>query len=332
MKIFENYAVKNSLEVKSFSRYCLEIDDLNDFQELHEFISKKNLPVIVLGEGTNIVPPNLFNGISIKPIFNQIDLKDDVVEVGSSVHWHPLVNNMIDKNIHGFENLSLIPGSVGAAPIQNIGAYGQEVSNLIDEVHCYDYVNNVFIKLTNDQCNYSYRNSLLKNTDIVIYKVLFKTSTPNSLNLDYHSIQKYIADNKVDKDELNQKLLSNIVCNIRNQNLPDPNIIPNAGSFFKNPILKEKDIKTEKFSIEDLIIWKIDKVYSKVGAARLIDLIKDQLVIDENVFIFKNHSLVLVTNSRASQENILDFASQIRHIVYDTFKITLEIEPTVITN
>jgi len=332
MKIFENHLIQNSLKIKSTSRYYLEIDNLDDFKKLHDFISKKELPVIVLGEGTNIVPPNSFNGITIKPMFNQIDFKDNIVEVGSSVNWHNFVNHMISNNIYGFENLSLIPGSVGASPIQNIGAYGQEVSNLIDEVHCYDYVDNVFIKLTNNQCEFSYRDSSLKNTNLLIYKVIFRTNNADSLNLNYHSIQSYIDDNKINKESLNQKSLSNIICNIRNKNLPDTKIIPNAGSFFKNAILDGNLIKTDNFSIEELVIWKIDKTYSKVGAARLIELIKDKLDSSENVKIYDKHSLVLVTNAKATQNDILDFANHIQDIVFDTFNIILEIEPTVIIN
>ena len=332
MKILENHIIKNSLKIKSVSSYYIEIDNLTCFNKLHDFINIKDLPVIILGEGTNIVPPNLFNGIAVKPSFTKIDFKDNFVEVGASVNWDFFANHMINKNLNGFENLSLIPGSVGAAPIQNIGAYGQEVSNLIEEVHCYDYKKNIFIKLTNEQCNFSYRDSLLKNTNLIIYKVVFRINNSNKLNLNYHSIQSYIDDNKIDKDSLNQKLLSNIICKIRNKNLPDPNIIPNAGSFFKNPILKENDIKIDNLSINDLVIWKLDKTYSKIGAARLIDLIKNKLNINENVFIYDKHSLVLITNSKASQNDILDFACQIQDIVFDTFNITLEIEPTVIIN
>ena len=330
MKVLENHAIQNSLKIKSNSRYYIEINDISNFQKLHDFVSNKQLPVIVLGEGTNIVPPNIFNGIVIKPIFNQIILKDDVVEVGSSVNWDLFVNNMIGKGIHGFENLSLIPGSVGAAPIQNIGAYGQEVSNLIKEVHCYDYADNVLKTLTNKDCNFSYRDSSLKNNNLLIYKVVFKTTNSNLLNLNYHSIQRYIVDNKIDKAQLNQKLLSNIICKIRNKNLPDPNIIPNAGSFFKNTILKVNEIKIDKFSLEDLVIWKVDETFSKIGAARLIDLIKDDLAMSDKVFIYKKHSLVLTTNSEATQLNILDFASDIQDLVLKTFNISLEIEPTVI--
>ena len=143
MKILENHSISNSLKIKSTSKYYIEIDCSNSFDELHQFLIKKDLPVLIIGEGTNVVLNDFFNGVVIRPLFNNIliqnqldkmPLSDFHVSVGASVNWHKLVNHMIENKIFGFENLSLIPGSVGAAPIQNIGAYGSEISNYVKEV------------------------------------------------------------------------------------------------------------------------------------------------------------------------------------------------------
>jgi UDP-N-acetylmuramate dehydrogenase len=334
MKIYNNQSLENSLNIKSVSKFFIEINNQDDFNDLYDFIKKENLPVLVIGEGTNIVLPDKFDGITVKPIFDEINIdnNNNTISVGASVNWHKLVLTMIEKNIYGFENLSLIPGSVGAAPIQNIGAYGQEISNLIHEVHCFDYISGNFTKYTNKECKFSYRDSFLKNNNMIIYKVIFKSDNPKLLNLEYQSVQNHINDNDVNVSKLDLHEVSNVICTIRNKNLPDPTNIPNAGSFFKNAIVIKDDIKIDIFGLKDLIIWDIDNKYSKVGSARLIELIKDKLEPNKNVGLHKRHSLVLVTNSNASQDDVLNYAHQVKDVVFETFNIMLEIEPKIIIN
>ena len=164
MKIIQNHKITNSLKIDSISKFYVEINSKNEFLDLYEYMKDKDLDSLVIGEGTNLVPPNFFDGIAIKPNFKNISFcnQKNIVSVGSSVNWHYFVCSCIEKNISGFENLSLIPGSVGAAPIQNIGAYGQEVSNLIEKVHCFDLRTGEFYTLDNKDCKFSYRNSFLK--------------------------------------------------------------------------------------------------------------------------------------------------------------------------
>ena len=141
MKIKENAVIQNSLKLKSRAKYHLLVNSVDDFDELSEFVLSKKLNYFILGEGTNIIPSDFFNGIVIRSKFNNLKLSKNKLECGSSINWHKLVLYAIDNNIYGFENLSLIPGSVGAAPVQNIGAYGAEISNLIDSIDCYDIEN-----------------------------------------------------------------------------------------------------------------------------------------------------------------------------------------------
>ena len=148
----------------------------------------------------------------------------------------------------------------------------------------------------------------------------------------YQSVQNHINDNDVNVSKLDLNEVSNVICTIRNKNLPDPTIIPNAGSFFKNAIVIKDEIKTDIFGLKDLIIWDIDDKYSKVGSARLIELIKDKLEPNKNVGLHKSHSLVLVTNSNASQDDVLNYAYQVKDVVFETFNIMLEIEPKIIIN
>jgi len=330
MRIYKDFPINNSLQIKSISKFYVEVTSINDFDELYKFIKEKKLPTIVLGEGTNIVPCDYFNGISIKPLFNDIDFHKNYISAGSSVNWHKLVSKTIENNIYGFENLSLIPGSVGAAPIQNIGAYGQEVSNLILKVYCFDIKTGELCEFLNEDCMFSYRNSFFKNNCLMIYKVDFRSDSMQILNLEYKSIQEYLKINNLNENDISLSSLSEIVCEIRNKKLPNPKKIPNAGSFFKNPIVRKDSISQKYFSIDDLIIWSHNNNNVKVGSARLIELIKEEIEIFQNVEIYEKHSLILVTKSQSKQDEVLRYANLIQSKVLETFNINLEIEPIVI--
>ena len=332
MNILSNHNISNSLKIDSKCRFFVEIYKVTEFENLYKFINEQNLPVLVIGEGTNIVPKDYFEGIVIKPIFNKVqyNTNESTVSVGSSVNWHSFVKEMIENKIYGFENLSLIPGSVGASPIQNIGAYGQEVSNLIARVDCFDYVNNKFLSLSNSDCNFSYRKSSLKDKPYIIFNIDFITNGFKSLNLEYESIQNHAKDNNINLSSISLNRASEIIIDIRKSILPDPIQVPNVGSFFKNPTINRNEINTSKFNLEDLIIWQHDSDIVKVGAARLIQLVKNDLENFNNVSIYSNHALVLISNGIATQREILSFANNIKDVVNETFNIALDIEPTVI--
>ena len=332
MNILSNHNIPNSLRINSKCRYFIEISKISEFKKLYDFINKKKKPIFILGEGTNIVPNDYFDGIVIKPRFDHIkyDKSKCIVSAGSSINWHFFVEEMVENNIYGFENLSLIPGSIGASPIQNIGAYGQDVSELISKIDCFDYKKNKLISLSNSDCNFSYRNSSLRDKPYIIYNIDFYTNKPKLLNLKYESLQNYIKKNNLNASKLSLSDTSKIIINIRNSILPDPNSIPNAGSFFKNPTINKEKINTNQFSLDELIIWNHNSNNVKVGAARLIQLIKNDLNDYNNVSIYSKHALILISNGKASQKDILNFANNIKEVVMKTFNISLDIEPTVI--
>ena len=332
MNLYKDHKIINSLRINALTRYFVEVNNINEFNELKKLIDQIDLPVLIVGECTNLVLKDNFEGIVVKPMFNRIDYieNENIVRVGAAVKWHDLVNEMVSKNIFGYENLSLIPGSVGAAPIQNIGAYGQEISNLINKVHCYDYTSGKFISLSNKDCKFTYRNSILKNSSYIIYQIDFLTNTKKEFNLSYKSVKKYLDTNNIDQEKLDIKKVSRIISNIRDEILPNPDIVPNVGSFFKNPIVKKDSINTDEFSHKDLILWQIDNFYVKVGAARLIELIKPRLKKYINVSLYENHSLVVVTNSNANQDEVISYSNHIKDNVYRVFNINLEVEPIII--
>jgi len=331
MILKENYSIKNSLQISSVADYGAEVNNLHDLDKLFIFINDKRLNYFILGEGTNLIPPSRYKGLAISYISDEIlELDENTLRVGSSVNWHELVMYAINKNYFGFENLSLIPGSVGAAPIQNIGAYGADVQQLIMNVHYYDLDKGIHNTFNNAQCNFEYRNSIFKESNFLITHVDFKIKKNGELNLKYKSLSHEVNKKLQSGQQLSPKEVSNIVSKIRMKVLPDLNKEPNAGSFFKNPIVKSSDINKSSFNLDDLILWKIDENYSKVGAARLIELIKNSLNKYDNVSISSKHNLVLTTNGNASQQEVLKLASEIQSKVKTTFNIDLEIEPRII--
>lgn len=330
MIVEKNSSINNSLGISSKCKYLLILESENDFDELKDFLSNNNQKIYIVGEGTNLVLPNYYDGIIIRANFDTLieDKANNILKVGAAYNWNDLVNFCISKNINGFENLIDIPGSVGASPIQNIGAYGAEVSSLIKSIDCYCLTTFKKINLTNSECDFVYRNSSLKNSKRLIYNINFLINKESNLSINYQTIRDFIKENNINANTTRD--VANIISKIRSKALPNPNIVNNVGSFFKNPIVRIDSINFTSHSKEELIIWNYDQIRVKVGAARLIELIKNKISTHKNVSLFENHSLVLITNGQATQDDVLNYASEIQDLVYKTFNIKLEIEPNII--
>ena len=332
MLVTKEAFVKNSLAIKSIAKYLITIESESSLEELSIFLKKNNEEVLVLGEATNVVLPNYFDGIVIKTIFSDTNyISKSEVSVGSSVNWDSFVGWTLNNNLPGLENLTLIPGSVGAAPIQNIGAYGIEVCDFIKSVRFFDLMTNSIKEFNNAECKFGYRASIFQNMHIIILSVTFEF-LPKPININYKSIQNYIENNKIDKSSLSPKTLSSIVKKIRTSKLPSPDVIPNVGSFFKNPIVNKSSINTDHYSYDDLIMWSIDKDLVKVGAARLLELIEDLIPNHSEVELYRGHSLVIINKGNASQEDIINYSKLLQNKVLETFNIQLNVEPLIISS
>ena len=322
--------IHNSLAIRSIAKYLILIESESCLEELAIFLENHNEKVLVLGEATNVVLPNYFDGIIVKTMLNDTNyISRNEVITGSSVNWDAFISWTLDNNLHGLENLTLIPGSVGAAPIQNIGAYGIEVCDFIKSVRFFDLTTNSIKEFDNSECKFGYRTSIFQSMHKIILSVTFKfLSKP--VNINYASIQDYLDTNNIDKSSLTPKDLSSIVKKIRTSKLPNPSVIPNVGSFFKNPVVQKSSINTDCFSYDDLIIWSIDQNQVKVGAARLLELINDLIPKHSQVELYKDHSLVLINKGNASQEDIINFSQYLQNKVFETFNIQLNVEPLII--
>ena len=187
-----------------------------------------------------------------------------------------------------------------------------------------------FNSFSSSECKFGYRDSLFKGSNMIITHIEFKSNLEKKLCLSYGSLHKKINDISLDKKFLNPQIISKLITEIREAALPNPLIEPNAGSFFKNPIIDINSIKTDHFELNELIIWELENNLVKVGAAKLIQLIKNELPEVHNVSISKKHNLVLTTNGKASQQDVINFAKAIQSKVKYYFNINLEIEPRVI--
>ena len=328
MKINTQIKIENSLNLRCLTNNLYEIDSENDLLKI-EYQSPDEL--LVIGECTNLVLPPKLNKIILKSKNRIIkNLSSNIYKVGSAVNWNDFVEKIIEDNRCGIENLIGIPGSVGAAPVQNIGAYGVQISDFIDSINVFDLQEKSFINLSKQECEFGYRSSIFQKKPYFIIDVVFEFHNIEKLNTEYEGIQYIIESQSKDEKTLSSADLGLIIRELRDSKLPNPRKIPNVGSFFKNPIINEKNISYKNFSRDDLIIWDYDESSVKVGAGRLIELIKGNLKDKTIENLHLNHALVVTNKNNISYEDILDISSDIKDKVFDEFNIHLEIEPTVI--
>ena len=328
MKINTQIKIENSLNLRCLTNNLYEIDSENDLLKI-EYQSPDEL--LIIGECTNLVLPPKLNKIILKSKNRIIkNLSSNIYKVGSAVNWNDFVEKIIEDNRCGIENLIGIPGSVGAAPVQNIGAYGVQISDFIESINVFDLQEKSFINLSKEKCEFGYRSSIFQKKPYFIIDVVFEFHNIEKLNTEYEGIQYIIESQSKDEKTLSSADLGLIIRELRDSKLPNPRKIPNVGSFFKNPIINEKNISYKNFSRDDLIIWDYDESSVKVGAGRLIELIKGNLKDKTIENLHLNHALVLTNKNNISYEDILDISSDIKDKVFDEFNIHLEIEPTVI--
>ena len=318
--------LSNSLGLQANAKNLININTLDDLSVLEKLGDEE---ILILGAGTNVILGDYFNGTVIAVRLKGIEIRDDCISVGAGVDWADLIEYCLINKLYGIENLTHIPGSVGAAPVQNIGAYGVEISSFIYSVECFNLTTKKLETLNNHQCQFKYRESIFKLKDFVILKINFVFDKSFSPNLSYPSLNKFLNDHSIDFTSLTPRMLSDSVKNIRNSKLPDPKIEPNVGSIFKNPIVRSQDLDNEFLAGHR---WDQVDGYTKLSSARLIELIEPELNIPDTLRLYENHSLVLINNGEASFDEVISVLNQIKSKIFKKFKIQLEIEPEIISS
>ena len=295
-------------------------------------IDQQNLPWRVLGSGSNVVLPRVLPGATLlMNIAGQEILSSDqnatVVAVGGGVNWHDFVAWALENNLPGLENLALIPGTVGAAPIQNIGAYGVEIADYIDHVETFDVEKQAFVTLSKEACQFAYRDSYFKQHPhrFIVTKVVFRIPKTWQAKIHYADLAKQFEGNSNPSAE--DIFLA--VCKIRTQKLPDPKVIGNAGSFFQNPVIPNEQYETLLKKYASLVSYPDVPGKRKLAAGWLIDQcgFKGQRM--GNVGVYENQALVLVNHGNGTAQDILGLAKCIQDKVRKEFGVSLEIEPNI---
>jgi len=324
-KIKKSFSLKenNLLKIDATAKFFIEIFDLEDLKNIQNFTLTKKIDFCILGGGSNVVLPNLLNKVVIKISFNEISIEDNLITVGAGKNWDDFVLWSLDNGYSGLENLSGIPGSIGAAPIQNIGAYGSEVSDFIEEVICFDMESNSFERFTKNDCKFSYRQSIFQDKNsLIVVKVKFK------LTKDFHPNLEYEDLNFLEAEGISPFTIRKHILKIRKAKISDPKEHPNVGSFFKNPIISLDELNKIKQILPSIKFYSYIDNKVKISAAFLIESLNLKGFVLNNASVSENHSLVLVNKSENS-EDILDLASYIQSSVLENYNINLEIEPQI---
>ena len=320
----------NSLQLDHVADYFCEVFNEQDCIEALEFAKEKKLQIQILGEGTNVVFSDDYQGLVIKVSLKGINSNEGLVSIASGESWHESVLWTLKKNLFGLENLSLIPGTVGAAPIQNIGAYGAEISSFIHSVKFLNLNTRKIEEFTNEECQFNYRNSIFKELkDYLILEVKLRLFKKENINISYKSLKDYMEAEGLDLSKATATQVCRCVCELRNTILPDPKKVPNAGSFFKN-ILITKDEYNDLRKIIEIPCYEESKKMVKVSSAFLIEKAGWKGYAEDNVSVSDKHSLVFLCNGKATGKEVMLLADKITKDVHQKFGVNLIIEPSVI--
>jgi len=336
MIIEENISLKNltTFRLGGPARYFVRAHSLEDLDRACTWAYTRKLPIFVLGEGSNVlVSDKGFSGltlkIELKGITFSYESNDVLVTVSGGESWDAFVALTVQKGLYGIENLSNIPGTVGATPVQNVGAYGVEVGGVIKWVEVFDTVSRATLKLENSECHFSYRDSIFKRNEgknLIVTKVCFVLARLGKVNMEYRDVKQYFRKRNIEIPTLRQA--REAIISIREKKFPDINNVGTGGSFFKNPIVSKRHFEKLKkkyplipcFSLEDgrikiPLAWILEHVCFVKGIQK------------KNMGTFKDQPLVLVHYGGGTAEELKLFADDIQKNV--KLKTNIEIVPEI---
>lgn len=339
------YEVKEYVDIKNHStlkiggqfRYFIEIEDKYHLQSIYDFAKKRNIPIFILGGGSNTVfSDGIINVVAIKIKIRGFEIikEDDSyadIKAGAGEIWDEIVSRTVDMDLSGLESLSAIPGTVGASPVQNIGAYGSEVKDTVKNVEVFDIKSGDFLSILNKDCKFGYRDSIFKNEargKYVITSVTYRLLKSMPIIPNYPGVLKYFEDRKIINPNLKQ--IREAIIYIRSEKLPNPKDIPNAGSFFKNPIVINKIAEKIKIEFPNAAFFKIDESHIKIPAGWLIENAGLKGKLFGNISVYNKNALVLINNGNASKDDLMKAKNEIIRVVEEKFGIILEQEPEII--
>ena len=326
----------NTLGVSACAAYFVRLAEKEPLPHWLAWAHEHELPTLILGGGSNLVLATDFPGLVIQVMlrgrcWEAVSEDSAVLEVAAGENWHETVMYSVEAGYRGLENLALIPGTVGAAPIQNIGAYGTELANVLESVDVYDTTSGLWQRLACEDCQFGYRDSLFKHEPgrYIVTGIRLRLSRQRPLNLGYRDLQQYFELDRRDPSALSAMEVARAVIAIRREKLPDPSRLPNVGSFFKNPVVSTEHYDRLRASFPDVVSYP-DPGGVKLAAGWLIDRCGWKGYRNAHVGVHARQALVLINHAEGSGRDILDLAAAIQSDVEKTFGVALDIEPQVI--
>jgi UDP-N-acetylmuramate dehydrogenase len=316
------------------ARFMADIRTAEQVPELYKNAVAQSLPIAVLGGGSNtIVHDEGFNGIVLRMRIQGIeiianDLNTATIRVGAGVIWDDFVRYTVEQRLTGVEAMSAIPGTVGAAPVQNVGAYGQEVADTFVSLEAYDTQENQFVTLMNEDCHFAYRNSIFRDSEqgrYIITSVTFTLSKNLPSPPFYAALQTYLDEHSI--TTYTHQIIRDAVTAIRTDKLPDPTIKPNAGSFFKNAIVESWLLPDIQATHPDVPHYDMGNGTFKIPTGWLIEQTGLKGTLINGMRIHDKNALVLINESATSYEQLREARETIITAVRDMFRITIEQEP-----
>tara|TARA_B110001454_G_scaffold28073_1_gene27463 strand:- start:65344 stop:66351 length:1008 start_codon:yes stop_codon:yes gene_type:complete len=325
-----NLIQHNTFKLNSIARYFVEIKNISELASIAQFAKSKNVPIRILGGGSNLILPEKIEAVVIHNKLEGTRIVSETpdsvtIACASGMNWHQFVMSTISNHQYGLENLALIPGTVGGAPIQNVGAYGVEVNKFISRVHGYDLETLTNKTVSNSECLFEYRHSVFKTP---AYKNFFITEVefqllkkPNPV-ISYAELAHAFNGLPARPQDVAAKVIE-----VRQKKLPDVNVIPNVGSFFKNPIVTAHQLSQLKQATPDLVSYLQSDGQYKLAAGQLIDKLGFKGRQQGTVSMYDKQALVMVNLGAGRREDVVKLADCVRQACAEVFGVTLETEP-----
>lgn len=342
----QNQKIQELVDLKKYTtfrmggqaRWFFVVQSVEELKEAYQFALAHSLPVFILGSGSNILisPSNLFEAVVVKmeiPGFEVVQESGEniVIKVGAGEIWDDVVARAVESNWSGIEALSWIPGTAGATPIQNVGAYGSEIADVLVSLEAYEIATKRIISLTKEQCEFKYRDSVFKHegkdkyvTTSVTLRLSKEVPTPPN----YPGVKKYFDEHNIENPTLNQ--IREAIISIRDFKLPDPKNIASVGSFFKNPFVNKEHYEQLKESYPAIVAFLLENGDYKISAGWLLETLGYKGKQFGNLQFYSNNALVLTNINNANYEELEELVNKTKAHVKQTFGIDLEIEPIVI--
>lgn len=322
----------NSFGVDVAARLFAEAHGDADVREALAYAAGHDLPLLVIGGGSNLLLTDDIDALVLRMASQGVRLLSDdgervVIEAEAGEPWHPFVQHTLAQGWSGLENLSLIPGTVGAAPMQNIGAYGVEIKDVFAGLTALDRHTGELRDFTLEECAFAYRDSLFKQQAgrWLILRVRFALSRVAHLHLEYGPVRQRLTEQGI--DQATPSDVSRAICSIRSEKLPNPAVLGNAGSFFKNPLVPATHVAHLKLQYPDLVAYPQSGGQMKIAAGWLIERAGWKGFREGDAGVHKLQALVLVNYGNATGLQLLDLAQRIQKDIAERFQVDLEMEP-----